>query len=66
MSKKVKSKDLVALVEQALLKVRFDTHYERAKMEGITKMSMPSFRIMISDELLSECRKLFKTLLDED
>lgn len=67
MPKKIKSKDLIALVEEALLKVRFDTHYDMFKKVHSTEpQSLKDFRLMIADDLYYHCRKLFKEFLDED
>lgn len=67
MPKKLKSKDLLALVEQAFLQVKFETHYQRFKREsGAEPDSVNLFKIMVADDLISHARKLFKELLDED
>lgn len=67
MPKKLKSKDVLALIEQAFLQVKFETHYQRFKKESGTEPgSINYLKIMIADDLYYHARKLFKELLDEE
>lgn len=65
--KKIKSKDVLLLIEQAFLNVKLDTHVEMYQKIGCSHVeSVNHLRERIGRDLLANVKPLIKNLLGEE